>query len=265
MIRWTHMASAAATQARVVLALMLREIKSRFGRQKLGYIWAVLEPTAFIALFAILFSYAHQSAPSGMPVVPFMITGIAPFILFRSTMTQTMGAIETNRVLLTFPQIKLLDLVLARALLEIATLTVVFFLILAGAHALGYTIKIENPLRVLFALGCLAVTGFGLGAIVAALVPFARSTQQIVPIFAGRPLFFVSGLFFTAEMLPTGVREVLLLNPLLHMIEWLRSAFFVEFESAYASPAYALGAALVTTCLGLVMLRGLRKRILAAV
>jgi capsular polysaccharide transport system permease protein len=141
----------------------------------------------------------------------------------------------------------------------------VFFLILAGAHALGYTIKIENPLRVLFALGCLAVTGLGLGAVFAALVPFVRSMQQIIGIFAGRPLFFTSGLFFTAEMLPAGVREILLLNPLLHMIEWLRSAFFVEFESSYASPAYALGAALVTMCLGLVMLRGLRKRILAAV
>ena len=258
MTRFSDVLSAAATQGRVVHALMLRETKSRFGRQKLGYLWALLEPTAFVALFAIMFSYARQSAPSGMPVVPFMITGIAPFMLFRNTMTQTMGAIETNRVLLAFPQIKLLDLVLARALLEIATLTVVFFLILAGAHVLGYTIKIENPLLVLFALGCLAVTGFG-------LAPFVRSMPQIVSIFAGRPLFFVSGLFFTAEMMPTGVREFLLLNPILHMIEWLRSAFFVEFESRHASVEYALAGALVSAFLGLVMLRGLGKRILAAV
>ncbi len=265
MTRFSDVLSAAATQGRVVHALMLRETKSRFGRQKLGYLWALLEPTAFVALFAIMFSYARQSAPSGMPVVPFMITGIAPFMLFRNTMTQTMGAIETNRVLLAFPQIKLLDLVLARALLEIATLTVVFFLILAGAHALGYTIKIENPLLVLFALGCLAVTGFGLGAVFAALAPFVRSMPQIVSIFAGRPLFFVSGLFFTAEMMPTGVREFLLLNPILHMIEWLRSAFFVEFESRHASVEFALAGALVSAFLGLVMLRGLGKRILAAV
>ena len=82
---------------------------------------------------------------------------------------------------------------------------------------------------------------------------------------AGRPLFFISGLFFTAEMMPTGVREFLLLNPILHMIEWLRSAFFVEFESRHASVEYALAGALVSAFLGLVMLRGLGKRILAAV
>lgn len=265
MIHWTDMASAAATQGRVVHALMLREIKSRFGRQKLGYLWAVLEPTAFIALFAIIFSLARQTAPSGMPVVLFMVTGIGPFILFRNTMNQTVRAIESNRVLLTFPQVTVIDLVLARALLEIATLTAVFFLLLAGAHAIGYTVEIENPLRMLFALACLALTGFGLGAIFAALAPFFRSTPQIVSIVAGRPLFFTSGLFFTAEMIPGGIRELVLLNPILHMLEWLRSAFFVEFESRYMSVEYALGTALVTVCLGLLMLRGLRKRILAAV
>ena len=70
---------------------------------------------------------------------------------------------------------------------------------------------------------------------------------------------------FTAEMIPGGIRELMLLNPILHMLEWLRSAFFVEFESRHMSVEYALGTALVTVCLGLLMLRGLRKRILAAV
>ena len=265
MIHWTEMASAAATQGRVVHALMLREIKSRFGRQKLGYLWAVLEPAAFVALFAVIFAFARETAPSGMPLVPFMVTGIAPFILFRNTMTQTMSAIETNRVLLTFPQVTPIDLVLARALLEIATLTVVFFLLLAAVHALGFTIDIGNPRQVLFALACLALTGFGLGAAFASLAPLFRSVQQIVPIVTGRPLFFLSGLFFTAEMMPEGIRELLLLNPILHMMEWLRSAFFVEFESRYMSMEYALGAALLTVFIGLLMLRGLRKRILAAV
>jgi capsular polysaccharide transport system permease protein len=263
--RWSRLLGAFATQGRVVHAIMLREIKSRFGRQKLGYLWAVLEPAAFVSLFALLFAYGRQTAPSGMPVVPFMITGFAPFILFRSTMTQTLGAIETNRILLTFPQVTPFDLVFARALLELATLTVVFFLLVAAAHGLGFDVKIEDPLAVLFALGCLAMTGAGVGAFCAALAPFVRSLPMIVSLVAGRPLFFVSGLFFTAEMLPGSVRDILLMNPLLHMIEWLRSAFFVEFESRYASLEYALGTALFALFFGLLMLRGLRKRILAAV
>lgn len=256
---------AIGTQSRVVHALMLREAKSRFGRQKLGYLWAVLEPTAFITIFAMVFAFGDAMRVSGMPVVPFMITGFTPFLLFRNTMTQTIGAIETNRILLTFPQVTPSDLVFARAFLEIATLTAVFLIILAGAYVLGFEFKVERPLEVLAAVGCLAATGLGLGACFAACAPFFRSIQMVVGMIAGRPLFFLSGLFFTAEMMPSGVREILLLNPLLHMIEWLRSAFFKEFESQYMSVEYAVGTALVTLCFGLLLLRGLRKKILAAV
>lgn len=262
---WVRAAEALATQGRVIHAIMLRELKTRFGRQKLGYLWAILEPAAFIALFALMFAYGNQTAPSGMPVVQFMITGFGPFLLFRNTMAQTLNAIESNRILLTFPQVTPTDLVLARALLEMATLTVVFFLLLAGAEALGFDIRIENLLTVFIVLGCFAMTGLGLGAFFAGLVPFVRSMPQIVSILAGRPLFFTSGLFFTAEMLPQGIREILLVNPLLHMAEWLRSAFFVEFESQFVNVSYAVGTAGFTLFLGLLMLRGFRKRILAAV
>ena len=256
---------AVEAQSRVVHALMLREVKSRFGRQKLGYLWAVLEPAAFVTIFAIMFAFGDALRVSGMPVVPFMITGFTPFLLFRSTMSQTIGAIETNRILLTFPQVTPTDLVFARALLEIATLTTVFIIILAGAYMLGFHFEVERPLEVMAAVGCLAATGLGLGACFAAITPFFRSTQMVVGMIAGRPLFFISGLFFTAEMMPSGVREILLLNPILHMIEWLRSAFFKEFESQYMNIEYAVGTALVTLCFGLLLLRGLRKKILSAV
>jgi capsular polysaccharide transport system permease protein len=262
---WRDMVSAAGTQGRVVHALMLREIKSRFGRQKLGYIWAFLQPCAFIALFAFVFAAFRMTAPSGMPLVLFMITGFGPFFLFRNTMNETVMAIDANRVLLAFPQVKLIDLVLARALLEMATLTIVFFLILAAAYLLGHSVDIENPLRMLFALACFALTGFGLGAIFAAIAPLFRSTPQMVRMFAGRPLLFISGVFFTADMVPGAYREYALLNPLLHMMEWMRSAFFVQFESPHMSLDYAIGTALFTVFFGLLLLRGLNKRILAAV
>ncbi len=261
--RWARVLDAVAIQGRVLHAIMLREVKSRFGRQKLGFLWAFLEPMALVGLFALLFALANKTEPSGMPVVAFMITGFAPFILFRSAMTQTMRAIDSNRQLLTFSQVTPTDLVLARGLLEVATLTVVFFLMIAGTSALGIEIRIENPLQMLFALGCLAMTGCGLGAFFAALIPFVRSIKQFVNIFMGRPLFFISGLFFTFEMLPRNVREILLFNPIMHMIQWLRSAVFIEFESRYASIDYAVGTAIVTFFIGLLMLRGLRIRLLA--
>ena len=46
-------------------------------------------------------------------------------------------------------------------------------------------------------------------------------------------------MFFTAEMLPKGIRDILLYNPVLHVIEYLRSSFFQQYESVYYNLGYA--------------------------
>ena len=100
------------------------------------------------------------------------------------------------------------------------------------------------------------------GAALAALRPLFPSIQQMADVVMGRPLFLSTGVFFTAEMLPSSVREILLYNPLLHIIEMLRTAFFVEFESRYADPDYALTWATAVLAVGLLIHRALRRQVL---
>jgi capsular polysaccharide transport system permease protein len=249
-------------QVRVVKALILRETKTRFGDHKLGYLWAVLEPLLFVAIFVGLYGLMGRTSVSGMPRAQFMLTGFIPFFFFRNTMQQTISAIDSNRGLLTFPQVTLFDVILARALLEIATLSVVFFLLILGFEAAGLRIEVQDPLKVMAVLGLLGMTGLGFGAAFAMLKPLFPSVQQMVGAVMGRPLFLSSGLFFTAEMLPDRARELLLYNPILHMIEMLRSAFFVQFDSRYADPDYAIASAAIVLCLGLLFQRALNRRVL---
>jgi capsular polysaccharide transport system permease protein len=249
-------------QARVVKALILRETKTRFGDHKLGYLWALLEPILFITIFVGLYALMGRTSVSGMPRAQFMLTGFIPFFFFRKTMQQTISAIDSNRGLLTFPQVSLFDVILARALLEIATMTVVFFLLILGYEAVGLRIDVQDPLKVMAVLGLLGMTGLGFGAAFAMLKPLFPSVKQMVDVVLGRPLFLSSGLFFTAEMLPASARQILLYNPILHMIEMLRSAFFVQFDSRYADPDYAIAFAVIVLCLGLLIQRALNRRVL---
>ena len=39
--------------ARVLFALVMREMTTRFGRSSAGYLWALIEPAAFIALLSL--------------------------------------------------------------------------------------------------------------------------------------------------------------------------------------------------------------------
>jgi capsular polysaccharide transport system permease protein len=249
-------------QARVVRALILRETKTRFGDHKLGYLWAFLEPVIYVSIFVGLYALMGRTNVSGMPRVQFMLTGFIPFFFFTKTMQQTINAIDSNRGLLTFPQVTIFDLILARALLEIATMSVVFFLLILGFEAVGLRIEVQDPLKVMAVLGLLGMTGLGFGEAFAMLKPLFPSVKQMVDAVMGRPLFVSSGLFFTAEMLPARARELLLYNPILHMIEMLRSAFFVEFTSRYADPGYAIAFAAIVLCLGLLIQRALNVRVL---
>ena len=250
----------AATQLRVVHALILRETKTRYGEHKMGFLWAFVEPLALVAIMAVVFSGMRSDSPGGMPLVPFMITGFVPFMIFRDTMGQMIGAISQNRSLLAFPQVTTFDVVLARGLLEIAVLLVVLAVLLGLASVFGFEVRVESPLKVLGACLTLALMGAGAGFLFASLSPVVPAVRQFVTAFLGRPLFFGSGLFYTADTLPATVREWLLYNPLLHLIELVRSACFHEFESAHASWDYALTWAVLTLALGLLVHQALSRR-----
>ncbi len=249
-----------STQARVINALVLRETKTRYGEHKIGFLWAILEPLIMVLVFVGIFSQIRTDSPGGMPLIPFMLSGIVPFTLFRDPMTQMQGAIAQNRQLFAFPQVTTFDVIIARGILEVMILSGVFIFLLAMTDLAGYDINIERPLEVLAACILLAMMGIGFGFAFASISPILPSMKQISAAFLGRPLFLSSGLFFTAEAVPAAARDYLLLNPLMHMLELLRSAFFYEFESAYGSWYYASIWAFCTLAAGLLIHQAMRRR-----
>lgn len=248
------------TQSRVIRAIILRETMTRYGEHKIGFLWAFLEPILLVLVVSAVFHAMGAEMPGGMHIVAFMITGFVPFAIFRDTMSQTQGAIAQNTTLIGFPQVTSFDLIVARALLELAVLLSVLVIMLAGTGLIGLEVRCEKPLELLAVCVMLSMTGLGLGFIFASLTPLIPSIRQLSAQALGRPLFLGSGLFYVTESLPSGARDILLYNPLLHMIELGRSAYFYEFESSYVSWSYAACWALGTLAFGMTVHQALRKR-----
>jgi capsular polysaccharide transport system permease protein len=248
------------TQLQVVYALMMRETRTRFGKHQLGYIWALIEPLFWVISFYFIFSLMERSLPYGMDIVTFITTGIIPFLLFRQTMGRAHTAIPSNKGLLFYPQIRPLDLILARTGLEIVTLMTVFAIIMAG-HAL-YTgeLVIEKPLTVLIGLTLAGLLGAALGLFFSALSVYSRVVDQIVPLL-NRPLFWLSGLFYTANQLPARARDVVLWNPILHTVEMVRDGWFHSYEAYYLDISYVLFWIIGFAYTGLVLERLARQRL----
>lgn len=252
--------SALAIQGRVIHALILRETRTRFDRNKLGYLWALFEPASFILVLIALFSAMGRGSPIGtdqdLPL--FFLTGMIPWLFFSHTVNATLAGIEGNRALLTYPQVKPFDVLLARALLEFVTLTIVFVVLLLIFAYFGVYRSIDSFLGLFLAVVALWFLAIGIGCLNATVILFIPSYRQTYAVIQ-RPLFFISGIFFTVENLPEALRELALYNPILHGVEWFRSAFFQSYESAYLDIQYLWSFVLIYLAVGLAALHKNRE------
>ena len=259
-ITYLDVKQALATQSRVIKALILREMLTRYGEHKIGFLWALLQPVVMTAMFVAIFIFFRSREMGGIPIGLFILTGFVPFTLFKGTMQQMQGSINSNKALLGFPQVTTFDVITARAILEIATMVAVFAILLIAADLLGFDIRIEDPIGVAGVIGLLALLGAGLGFTFASIAPLFPSIQQLTSVALGRPLLLSSGILFTAEAVPAAARDWLLYNPVLHMMELLRGSFFHEFESPYGSWYYATVWAVSSFAFGLILHQALQKR-----
>lgn len=247
-------------QLQVIHALVLRETRTRFGRHRLGYVWALVEPILWIATFATMYYLLGRSRIEGLPMVAFLVTGIVPFLLFRETSGRLVAAIEANKGLLFYPHIRPLDLIAARALLELATHIALLSVLLAGAAVFSGEMRIDNVLTMLVGMLLASGLGVGLGMVFCGLSVFTSSAERLFgPLF--RPLFWVSAVFHSSNSIPKAAREVLLYNPVLHAVELVRDGWFPSYHARYVSAVYPAAWVLVLVFFGLTLERVARRRI----
>lgn len=248
-------------QFEVLNALIMREINTRFGAHQLGYLWALIEPVLWISTFVAMFYMLGRTGPGGMETVSFIATGLIPFMVFRETATRAVSAIGANKGLLFYPQIRPLDLVLARVVLEFVTLLTVFAVIIFAASMWqGTSPRIADGLQFVIGFAAAAALGGSLGLVLMGLSVFTPAIERLYgPVL--RPLFWFSGIFYTANGLPPVARDLMLYNPVLHVVEFVRSGWFVEYRSQHASILYVCGWIVSLTFVGLLIERAARRRL----
>jgi capsular polysaccharide transport system permease protein len=247
-------------QRAVVFALFLREMKTRFGSKRFGYFWAVLEPAAIILVFWALFGVTLRQGMPGVDYPMFLLTGMLPFQLFTSTVTKSMAAFESNQGLFNYRQVKPFDALVTRCLVESLVYLLVFLILVAAGMGLGFNAAIHDFLGLSVILLLLVWFSFSVGLVCAVIGSFSENFKKVVGLLM-RPLLFVSGIFFAVSLVPAKYRWVLLLNPLLHFLELIRSHYFETFHSQGASYAYIIAWTLGSSFIGLWLYTHLKNRI----
>lgn len=222
---------------RVMRALFRREMLTRFGRTPGGYVWAIVEPLAFIFVLTAVFSLLAKMPPLGSSFVLFFATGYMGFMFYRATADFASQGVQFNKALLNYPTVTPYDTVVARASLQYLTNYTVSLLVFAGVFfVLELPVHIDVMLLFVTTLGA-TILGIGMAmtnAVLFMLYPIYERFFAIV----NRPLFLISGVFFLPESLPNEVQAVLFYNPLAHYICLFRMAFYPEYHSTFLSLEY---------------------------
>ena len=246
---------------RTIVALILREMGSTYGRSPGGYLWALIEPLGAILLLSVGFSLIVRTPALGESFLFFYATGYLPFQLYQDLAQKTSNALRYSRALLAYPRVTWLDAVLARTILALLTALTVFVILIGG---LLLTIDIQVRIRpgaILAGLGIAATLGLGVGLINCVLFNLYPVWQQIWSIVT-RPLFLASGVFFIYDNMPPLAQEVLWWNPLLHATGELRRGFYPTYDAPYVSLVYCFGVSLTLIAFGLMLMRRFHKRAL---
>jgi capsular polysaccharide transport system permease protein len=247
-------------QARVVGALILREMRVRFGRSQLGYLWAVAEPLAYMTAFSAMFHFLDRHPPFGSSMALFFATGILPFQLFRNLGNQLAGAFSANQALLTYPIVQPIDTIVSRTILEVATSLFIILIVLGAFVISGSAPMPANIMQLFEALALLSLLGFGFGLTSAVIITRVNAWQNVTRLIMA-PMFFLSGIFYSLDSLPMEAREIAAWNPVIHGVEMFRDGYYSNYRAGEVAPLYLLVCGLLLTFVALAIERTIRGRI----
>jgi len=250
---------ALSVQGRVISALTLRETRSRYGNRKLGFFWAFFEPLAHVGVFVAIFSSMSRTSPIGDNIGLFILTGIIPFQLFSNIVNNIMSGLTVNKALLGYPQVMPLDIIISRVVIEFVSIALVFIVCLIFASSYGITIKIDNFIQMMEAVVLVVLIATGVGMINLSITLSMPSYSNIYAALS-RPLYFMSGIFFTMDFLSPEALTYLSYNPLLNIVEWFRSGFYTSFDSSLYDKEYTVTFSLVIFFIGLLIERATSKK-----
>jgi capsular polysaccharide transport system permease protein len=210
--------------ALVIHALMLRDMRTRFGGSHWGYAVVVMWPVAHIFLMVAIMVIRGIPSPMGNEPMLFIATGAVPLLVYQYISREVMKAVVMNRPLTYYPQVKIFDVMLARFIVEIIKSFTALIVVILILLALGIDpTPVDLPMAV--AGYCMSILiGLGIGAINVAILSFFPG-WMIGYVGFTILVYATSGVFFLPNVMPAEVYDAMKWNPMVQIIEWVRLGY----------------------------------------
>ena len=249
-----------AIQVRVINALLMREVITRYGRHNIGFLWLFMEPMLFTLGVTTLWSLVKATHGTSLPITAFAVTGYSSILLWRNCTNRVVKAIEVNLSLMYHRNVRVLDVFMARIILEIVGATTSMMVLTITFSAMGWMNFPVDILTAIFGWLLLAWFAFALSLVVGAASERSEVVERVWHIFTYL-LFPLSGAAFLVDWLPKAFQEAILWVPMVHGTEMIRHGYFGSIVRTYENPTYMIFCNSVITLIGLALVRETGRRV----
>ncbi len=199
---------------------------ARYGHENIGFFWIIGEPLLLTCGVMVLWSLTGQTHGSeDVGVIPFALTGYTALTLWRHVVLKSMRVMSFGSGLVYHQNVKFLDVLLARGLLETLGIFAAFLVAWLPLWLVGACPGFNDPLLLVGGYLLCAWFAFAFSIIIAALSEMSESMHQ----FIGPAMYWTmpfTGAFFFVEWLPPQGKAIMLLSPMVNSVEMFRAELF---------------------------------------
>lgn len=234
-------------------ALLMRELQTRFGGYRLGYLWAPLEVFLQVIMYLIIFGAVMVRILPGMDYMLFLVAGLIPYTMFDKISNRALGAVEANRGLLMYRSVRHIDVIIARSLLEFIIYFLSFWLLFFGVvYFKDLSVSFANLDVVLSCWLMLFLFGVGIALIMMVIGHYAGEITKIIGIIF-TVLYLLSGVMYSVHIVPQPYLDYLLYNPIIHNLEAMRHAFSPTYPAYHIDMSYFIKWMVAVDFIGLLL------------
>lgn len=237
---------------RVLHALILRELITRFGRHSLGFFWVIGEPLILCLCVMVAWTATAHKLEGDVGVIPYVLSGYTLLTLWRHIIGRSQHCFRAYSDLMFHRNISYTDAVIARSLLEIGGTGIAFWVAYIPFYLLGVIDPIYDVSQVIGGWLLLGWFSFGVGLLVAALTEVSDVAEKFIT-----PFMYVTlpltGMFSMISWLPERMAKVLAYSPIANCFEMFRGGLFGHKVDPCWDLAYIVKWCLVLTAFGLLL------------
>lgn len=241
----------------LVLTLVARDLKVRYRRSTIGFLWTMLQPLLSMLVLTAVFSSLFRFSTPNYPV--YALAGIMFWNFFSQSITSSMNSLKGNAQLLTklpvpkavFP----LATVIAGVINLLLAMVPLFAILLVTGHRIGASV-LFLPVAILVA----ALFTLGAGLLLSPLAVFFHDTIEMIGVLL-TIFMYLTPIFYPMDIVPQRYLWAVRFNPIRSVLEVFRDPIYNSKIPPITHLSVALGVTAMALVIGILAFRRSSDRI----